>query len=87
MITINLEPVLLDQTTEPARIMHTAESTQNSTLQRKVKRFRARRPDVVHQMYQLDRQKMTAQGWRARSWCEMGKDFFGRLIVEAVYVR
>ena len=87
MNTINTESVFLDQTNEPARTMPMPESTQNSTLQQKVKRFRARSRDVVHQMCQLDRQKMTAQGWQARSWCEIGKDFFGRLIIEAVYIR
>jgi len=87
MNTIYTEPVFLDQTTDPASTPQTTESSQYSPLQQKVKRFRARRREVVHQMYQLDRQQMTAQGWRARSWCEIGKDFFGRLIIEAVYIR
>ncbi len=87
MNTINAEHVFLDQTTEPGRTIYTPESTQNSTLQRKVKRFRARRRDVVRQKCQLDRQKMIAQGWQVHSWGEIGKDFFGRLIVKAVYIR
>jgi len=87
MNTINTKHAFLDQMTQPAKTIHTAESTQNCTLQQKVKRFRARRRDVVHQKCQLDLQKMTAQGWRVYCWGEIDKDFFGRLIVETVYIR
>jgi len=60
---------------------------QNSTPQQKVKRYRARLRNEVHQKYQRDLKNMTAQGWQVFSWGEIGKDFFGQLIVEALYRR
>ena len=58
---------------------------QNSTTQQKVKRYKSRLRDDVHQKYQDDLRKMTAQGWHVVSWGEIGKDVLGRLIVEAIY--
>jgi hypothetical protein len=87
MNTIYAEHVFLDQTPEAGSTLAPPESMQNNTLQRKVKRFRARRREVVHQQCQLDRQQMIAQGWQVYSWGEIGKDLFGRLIVEAIYMR
>jgi hypothetical protein len=76
MLTINAEHAFLDQTTGPISTVHAAESMQDSTLQQKVKQFRARRRDVVHQKCLLDRQKMTARGWRVYCWGEIDRDFF-----------
>ncbi len=60
---------------------------QTTTPQQKIKKYKARLREDVHQKYQLDLQKMTAQGWHVVSWGERGKDLFGRLIVEAMYIR
>ena len=57
------------------------------TLQEQVKVYKGKLSDEAHQKYQEDLKKMSEQGWHMISWCEVGKDFFGRVMLRVTYSR